>query len=149
MHLRFGFSPLESLESSLCPILAAASPDLRRAADRHRFFDLKLLTGVFQPVDEDGAAAVASSRDELTDAESPRGSGSGRVRPSIATFPAAERMLDQARTAAAAFARRMATKASDSQVAAALAGCRIPAHDDQQLIRFVVERIEVGPDTTL
>ena len=128
---------------------STTSPELRRAADRHRFFDLKLLAGVFQPVDENGAAAVASSRDELTDAESRRGSGMGRVRPSIATFPTADRMLDQARTAAAAFARRMATSASDSQVAAVLAGRRIPARDDQQLIRFVLDRMEVGPDTTL
>ena len=117
---------------------STTSPELRRAADRHRFFDLKLLAGMFQPVDENGAAAVESSRDELTDAESPRRSSMGRVRPSIATFPTADRMLDQARTAAAAFAHRMATSASDSQVAAVLAGRRIPPSDDQQLIRFVL-----------
>ena len=92
---------------------------------------------------------VEPGRGELPGAESPRPSGTGRVRPSIATFPAAERMLDQARTAAAAFAHRIAAKASDSQVAAVLAGRRIPASNDQQLIRFVLDRLDVGPDTTL
>jgi hypothetical protein len=71
------------------------------------------------------------------------------VRPSIATFAAAERMLDQARVAAATFARQMATHASDGQVAEVLAGRRIPANCDQQLIRFALDRMEVGPNTTL
>ena len=128
---------------------STTSPELRRAADRHRFFDPKLLAGTFQPVDECGAGVVEPGRGELPGAESPRPSSTGRVRPSIATFPAAERMLDQARTAAAAFAHRMAAKASDSQVAAVLAGRRIPPSNDQQLIRFVLDRMDVGPDTTL
>ena len=114
---------------------STTSPELRAAADRHRYLDHGLFAPVFGPAD-----------DTLANAGKIAGAIEANGRPAISTFPSGQQVISGAKEAGAAYARHVVSTVPYQRLAEIFdAAPFVPADIDSKLIHYTLHELGLDP----